>query len=46
MAFDPPSFETAAELHEASPEELREANPAKLGTNHQVMSFIKPSARA
>jgi tRNA 2-thiocytidine biosynthesis protein TtcA len=46
MAFDPPSFEAVAELHEASTEEPREANPTKLGINHQVMHFIKPSASA
>jgi hypothetical protein len=46
MAFDPPNFEAAAELHEANDEELREASPAKLGINHQVIHFIKPSASA
>jgi tRNA 2-thiocytidine biosynthesis protein TtcA len=43
VAFDPPSFEAAAELHEASPEKLREANPAELGATAQVMRFVKPS---
>ena len=46
MAFDPPSFEAVAELHEASTEEPSEAHPTKLGSNHQVMHFIKPSASA
>jgi tRNA 2-thiocytidine biosynthesis protein TtcA len=46
MAFDPPSFETTTELQEASIEELREADPSRLGANRQVMRFIKPLARA
>jgi tRNA 2-thiocytidine biosynthesis protein TtcA len=46
MAFDPPSFEAVAKLHEQSTEDAREANPANLGINHQVMHFIKPSANA
>jgi tRNA 2-thiocytidine biosynthesis protein TtcA len=46
MAFDPPSFETTTELHEASTEELREADASTLGATQQVMRFIKPLARA
>jgi tRNA 2-thiocytidine biosynthesis protein TtcA len=46
LAFDPPTFEAVAELHNASTEDAHEANPAKLGINHQVMHFIKPSASA
>jgi len=46
MAFDPPSFETPAELLEASTEDLREADASTLGATQQVMRFIKPLARA
>jgi len=46
MAFDPPSFETPAELLKASTEDLREANASTLGATQQVMRFIKPLARA
>ena len=44
-AFDPPSFETTALVHETTTEDLREANAEPLGVNHQVMRFIKPSVR-
>ena len=46
MAFDPPSFETPAELLKASTEDPREANASTLGATQQVMRFIKPLARA